>query len=210
MKSTWELTEYQKEIDLYLRSAVRLYGHIPPKKFLQIFNRFHKDHKLYKADLEKWAQKLNRQAKTYKVYTNAIINTTVPEEEIELTIYFQQGKPFFIPQSEEAFVKWASPYYYPETDQSKALKSYLITVCKVPFLMTQALMIELTQSIMEDQRMQCQADILDKYNAMRLLSFKQAQDFVALQTDFFNNTIHWANCGYTPYEMQKLQESQNN
>lgn len=204
MRNTWELTEYQKEIDLYLQSAVRLYGHIPPRQFLQIFNRFHKENKLYKADLEKWMNKLNRQAKTYRIYTNAIINTTVSNEEIDIIIGHQQGKSFFIPKSEESFIQWSSPYYFPETEQSKKLKDYFLTVCKVPLVVIQPLIHELTVSIMEEQRMQCKYDILEKYHVLRAITVNQADELFSLFADFINNTPHWANCGYSPKEMRDM------
>lgn len=201
MPSPWKLTAYQEEIDLYLRSAVRLYGHITPGKFLQIFNRFHKDHKLYKADLEKWMNKLNYHAETYRIYTNAIINTTVPVEVINQTIDEQEGKEFRIPETAEAFTAWASPSYYPESEEATFLRDYLLSECKVPIAAIPSLMNDIAQAVMEDRDADYETDVFLEYGVLQSLNEDQLDELYSRFVDFSNGIIHWANCGYTPTEL---------
>ena len=201
MGNPWALTDYQKEIDLYLMCAVHFYGHITPKQFLLLFNRFHKEHKLYKEDLVRWMNKLNYQAKTYRVYTNAIINRTVKTSVIDEIIDCQQGKPFNIPEAAEAFVKWASPDYYPTTTHSEELSRFLISEGKLNPVLLPSLMSQLFHSVLMDERTQSQMDILEQYHITEHLSFSKFQKLIALHVDYVNNTPHWANCGFSPCEM---------
>jgi len=195
------LTAYREEINLYLRSAVRLYGHITPRKFLQIFNRFHKDHKLYKADLEKWMNKLNYHAETYRIYTNAIINTTVPVEVINQTIDNQEGKEFQIPETAEAFTAWASPSYYPESEEATLLRDYLLSECKVPIAAIPSLMNDIAQAVMEDRDADYETDVFLEYGVLQSLNEDQLDELYSRFVDFTNGIIHWANCGCTPTEL---------
>ncbi len=201
MSNPWALTEYQKEIDQYLQSAVRLYGHIPPRQFLLIFNRFHKDHKLSKDDLVKWMNKLNRQSEVYRIYTNAIINITVSEDVIDRIIYLQSGKTFRLPDNESDFLKWADVHYLPGNTESEKLSHWLLSVGKVNPLAVHSLMEALFHSVLMDEKTQCQADIMSEYHVFDTLSMQHISDFYMLFSDFSNHSIHWANCGYTPDEL---------
>lgn len=76
MTNVWKLTQRQQSIDLYLQACANLYGHITPRRFLLIYNKYNED-KLLKDELLQYSNKLNRQANNYCIYTNAIINSTV-------------------------------------------------------------------------------------------------------------------------------------
>jgi len=93
MANVWKLTERQQTIDLFLQAFANLYGHITPKQFLLIYNKYNVD-RLLKADLMQYANKLNYQAKNYKIYSNAIVNTTVDTELIDNIIYYQSNKKY--------------------------------------------------------------------------------------------------------------------
>ena len=99
MTNVWKLTERQQTIDLLLQACANLYGHITPKQFLLIYNKYNSD-KLLKADLLQYSNKLNRQAKNYHIYSNAIVNTTVKSEVIDRVIYYQGNKKFYVPDKE--------------------------------------------------------------------------------------------------------------
>lgn len=74
MGNSWILTERQKLIDVWLRCAANYYGHITPRAFLALVNRYNEP-KLLKAELMKYLNKLMRQAnRNYCLYENAIIS----------------------------------------------------------------------------------------------------------------------------------------
>lgn len=201
MTNVWKLTERQQTIDLFLQACANLYGHITPKQFLLIYNKYNSD-KLLKADLLQYSNKLNRQAKNYHIYSNAIVNTTVKSEVIDRVIYYQGNKKFYVPDKEE-LLNWVNEKYCPITPQSEKLKEVLMTKFKVSPLAIGSLMYELFHSVLIEERMQAQSDILDKYNVFNKSS---VDDFNTFFTDIFmgyvNNTRRWANCGFTPNEMR--------
>lgn len=109
MTNAWKLTERRQSIDTYLQACADLYGHITPKQFLLIFNKYNEP-KLLKAELMQYSNKLNRQAKNYCIYNNAIINATVEPEVIDRTIYYQSNKKYYVPDREE-LLKWIDERY---------------------------------------------------------------------------------------------------
>lgn len=83
MANRYTLTERQKTIDTYLKGCVNLYGFVTVRQFLKVFNRYNQP-KLLKEELMKCADKLVRLSyMDYQIYSNAIINTRVPQERID-------------------------------------------------------------------------------------------------------------------------------
>lgn len=203
MANVWKLTDRQQTIDLYLQACVNLYGHIIPRQFLLIFNKYNEE-KLLKAELLQFSNKLNRQAKNYRIYTNAIINTTVEPEVIDRTIYYQADKKYYVPEKEE-LLKWIDARYCPITVQSENLKNVLLGKFKVSPLAIGSLMDELFHSVLIDEEMQVQSDILEKYHVFDKSSVDDFNNFYCKTfMEYVNNTRRWANCGFTPNEMRKF------
>lgn len=203
MANVWQLTQRQESIDTYLRACANLYGHITPKQFLIIFNKYNQP-RLLKSELMQYAHKLNRQAKNYYIYTNAIINTTVKHEVIDKIIYYQEGKKYYVPEKDE-LLKWTEERYFPITPQSEELKDTFLNKFKVTSLAIGSLMYELFHSILIDERMQAQSDIMDKYHVFDKCTVADYNKFLSkVYIEYVNNTRHWANCGFTPMEMLKL------
>ncbi|NLA77357.1 MAG: hypothetical protein GX851_05955, partial [Clostridiales bacterium] len=124
MGNSWILTERQKIIDRYLHCAANLYGHITPRAFLVLFNRYNEP-KLLKAELMKYWNKLMRQAdRKYCLYDNAIISARVKNDKINKIMYYQRGKQFYIP-GESELLKYESDDYYEATDFTRKLQEYL-------------------------------------------------------------------------------------
>lgn len=200
MANVWKLTERQQTIDLFLQACANLYGHITPKQFLLIYNKYNVD-RLLKADLMQYANKLNRQAKNYKIYSNAIVNTTVDTEIIYNIIYYQGNKKYYLPSKEE-LLKWSDNKYFPMTTQTQKLQKVLITKFKVSPLVIGSLLYELFYSVLIEERQQKQMDIFDKYKVFEKSSVDDFNDFLCNTfMEYVNNTRRWANCGYTPIEM---------
>jgi len=124
MGNSWVLTERQKIIDKYLRCAANFYGHITPRAFLVLFNRYNEP-KLLKAELMKYWNKLTRQFdRNYCLYENAITSSRVPNEKIDEIMYYQQGKQFYIP-GESEMLRYESDNYYKATDFIRNMQEYL-------------------------------------------------------------------------------------
>lgn len=201
MTNVWKLTQRQQNIDLYLQACANLYGHIMPRRFLLIYNKYNED-KLLKGELLQYSNKLNRQAKNYCIYTNAIINSTVDPEVIDRTIYYQGDKKYYVPEKEE-LLKWVNEKYCPVTPQSEKLKETLLHKFNISPLAIGSLMFELFHSVLIDERVQAQSDILDKYKVFDKSSVADFNEFFCKAfIEFANNTRRWANCGFTPQEMR--------
>lgn len=201
MANVWILTERQQNIDLYLQACANLYGHITPKQFLLIYNKYNAD-KLLKAELLQYSNKLNRQAKNYRIYSNAIINTAVESEIIDRTIYLQANKKYYVPDKEE-LLNWVNEKYRPVTPQSKKLQNVLIRKFGISPLAIDSLMYELFHSVLIDERTQAQSDIFDRYHVFAKSSKNDFYEFYStVFIQFVNNTPRWANCGFTPTEMR--------
>ena len=124
MGNSWVLTDRQKTVDKYLRCAANFYGHITPKAFLVLFNRYNEP-KLLKAELIKYWNKLTRQFdRNYCLYDNAITSSRVPNDKIDEIMYYQHGKSFFIPDKSD-LLKYENDDYYEVTDFTRKLQKHL-------------------------------------------------------------------------------------
>lgn len=208
MANVWLLTEEQKNIDMYLQAAVNLYGHITPKQFLLIYNKYNKNvmPKLLKDKLMKYSNKLNRQAKNYYIYDNAIINTTVDDEIMHKIIYYQADKKYYVPEKEE-FLKWVNDKYCPITPQANSLCNFLMTKYKISPETVQAVIPKVFHSILIDEKTQAQIDIFEEYDLSDYFEdIDDVSEFYDYFVEFKNNSRHWTNCGFTPIEMHKFYE----
>lgn len=200
MGNSWILTARQKIIDRYLRCAANLYGHITPKAFLVLFNRYNEP-KLLKAELMKYWNKLMRQTdRNYCLYDNAIISTRVQNDKIDEIMSFQQGKQFYIPSKSE-LLKYESDNYYEATDFTRKLQEYLCKQLQMNPFSADAMLRKLSWLIRIEARNQDQMDLLEEFD-VQLNDMRQANEFMMLLSDMSNNTRKWANCGYTPIELR--------
>lgn len=64
-------------------------------------------------------------------------------------------------------------------------------------------MFELFHSVLIDEDMQAQSDILDKYKVFNKSSAADFNEFFCKTfIQYVNNTRRWSNCGFTPQEMK--------
>lgn len=98
-----------------------------------------------------YANKLNRQAKNYMIYSNAIVNTTVDTEIIDNIIYYQSNKKYYLPNKGE-LLKLSDGKYFPMTTQTQKLKEVLITKFKISPLVIGSLLYELFHSVLIEER----------------------------------------------------------
>lgn len=201
MDKTVKLTEREETINLYLQACVHLYGYIAPRRFMVIFNRYNEP-KLLKAELMRYAYKLNLQKKNYFIYSNAIVNTDVEAKVIDMTIAEQRGKVYYIPPKDE-LLKWADEEYCPVTPQGENLKNVLLTKFNVSPSDIDSLMKELFWSVLIAEETEVHEAIVAKYHAFDNKNIDK-NIFYAAYDNFANNTRLWINCGYTPLEIMAI------
>lgn len=201
MANVWLLTERQKTIDTYLRCAANYYGHITPRAFLSLFNKYN-DEKLLKAELMKYWNKLMRQYdRNYVLYDNAIISSRVETSRIDEIMYYQEGKKFYIPPKDE-FLKYIDEYYYEKNEYTESVRSFFIKVLNVNSFTAEALLSKLVWSIKIEEGTSVCIELLSD-NGIEWENMKQAGQFMELYQNLVNNTKKWANCGYSPNEMHE-------
>lgn len=201
MANVWLLTERQKTIDTYLRCAANYYGHITPRAFLSLFNKYN-DEKLLKAELMKYWNKLMRQYdRNYVLYDNAIISSRVETSRIDEIMYYQEGKKFYIPPKDE-FLKYIDDYYYEKNEYTESVRGFFIKVLKINSFTAEALLSKLVWSIKIEEGTSVCIELLSD-NGIEWENMKQAGQFMELYQNLANNTKKWANCGYSPNEMHE-------
>ncbi|MDO4543997.1 MAG: hypothetical protein Q4C01_05520 [Clostridia bacterium] len=196
------LTERQQRIHLYLKCAANLYGHITPRAFLVLFNRFNTP-KLLKEELIRHRSKLMRQPDcNYSIYVNAIVNDDSDDDLIDDIIDYQGKKAIYIP-SEEEFLKYENALHYEENEQTQDLREYLCIKRKLNIFSVNILMGELSRSIRTEEPFSCQVERLDACHAFTD-DPEETQTLLDLLMHMVNNTRMWANYGHTPREMLEI------
>ncbi len=204
MANTWLLTERQKEIEKYLSAAANLYGHIMPRAFLVLFNRYNKQ-KLLKSELMKYWNKLMRQDnRNYILYENAIISNRVKPDRIDQIIHYQGTKKFYIP-SEQELLKYASDSYYEETEYTSELRVFLRQKLQADIISSESFVSGLSWMIRTEEPMQEQNNLIEKHNIG--LDMKNAHILFSHMQNLNNNSRKWANCGFTPMEIRMQLEN---
>jgi hypothetical protein len=199
MANHWELNERQKLIDTRMKGAVNLYGCVTHRAFLTLFNRYNTP-KLLKAELLKYANKLDKKSWMYYcIYENAIVNTTVPDEVIDEVIYRQQGKKYYIPTEEELLCR-ADEGFYEETPEVNSLYHYLCYTLKTSPLIADRFLVKLIRSLIADRRLHDLMTLLDEFH-IELRDIDQANEMLGYILNLSNHTRMWSNCGFTPDEM---------
>ena len=202
MANVWLLTERQKTVDIYLRCAANYYGHITPRAFLSLFNKYNEE-KLLKAELMKYWNKLMRQYdRNYVLYDNAIISSRVKEQKIDEIMYYQQGKKFYLPPKDE-LLKHIDDYYYEKNEYTESVRSFFTKVLKINGFTSEALLSKLVWLVKTEEGTSACMELLPE-NGIEWENIKQANQFMELYQELSNNTRKWANCGYSPIEMRKM------
>lgn len=201
MANRYTLTQQQKNIDLYLRGCVNLYGYVTPRQFLKIYNKYNRP-KILKEDLLRWANKLNRQSDVYYIYSNAIVNIRVPDKKIDEIIYYQKDKKYYTPTADEV-VAYANDYYYEKTEYTEDLYKFLTTKMNISLIIANELIRNLEWLSRTEESMHAINDLFESQGIF-IVDFPQAEVLLKKIQDMHNNTRKWANCGYTAKNMYSL------
>lgn len=196
------ITAREKEIDLYLRGAVNLYGHLPPIQFIIVFNRYHKEQKLLKDDLINMAAKLERLGGNYRIYENAIINSRPKQNIIDGVLAAQGNKPFYIPTREE-IIFYSDDDYFPLSPQILKLQGFIterysrISDDRLEYILRDTEWVIRTEGNVEK--------LFKLYEKMgiRCKSVNDASLLSEIFMEINRSTRKWAYCGFTIDEAEK-------
>ena len=199
MGNRWTLNDEHLNVDKYLRACVNLYGHVTPRQFLKLYNRYNTQ-KINKEKYLLWMEKLQRNSyEYYTLYANAIINSKVPNKKIDEIIYYQNGKKYYEPSEAELLV-YANPKYYEQNEYVNEMLDFLINNMKLNRLVAEDFISKLVWIIKIEDLHNGEFDLLEKIG-FTFENMDQLNGYIMRLQNLSNNTRKWANCGYTPKEL---------
>ena len=202
MGNRWTLNEEHLNVDKYLRACANLYGHVTPRQFLKLYNRYNTQ-KINKEKYLLWMEKLQRNSyEYYTLYTNAIICSKVPHKKIDEIIYYQQGKKYYDPSGTELLL-YANPNYSEQNKYAKEMLEFLVNGLMVNRLIAEGFLSKLIWHIKTEEPIQASNDLLESHGIV-FEDMNQANEYFKRFQNLTNNTRKWANCGYTPKELSGL------
>ena len=201
----------------YFEAAARLYGVIPLRKLLEIYNRH--NNPISEDLFLEFAEILRHNYKPFSILNcdalkkHAPMDTPLDWEIVAEYVYandindyylftqLQGNTPFRILQKTD-FLRYANPEYHPNTVQVKAMRQYLKTILECNEDVENILMC--MQELCEiDMGLEETLDILGEEG----LQFERKKDlnvFLSLYQDVNDHTRKCVNRGYTPAELRRL------
>ncbi len=201
----------------YFEAAARLYGVIPLRKLLEIYNR-HNTPVSEELFLE-FAQILRHDYRPFSILNCDALKKHKPMEtpldweivaeyvyandinDYYLFTQLQGNKPFCILQKAD-FLRYAKPEYHTNTFQVKAMRQYLKTILDSKEAVEHILIC--TQELCEvDMELEDTLDILGE-EGLQFESEKDFNTFLSLYQELNHHTRKCVNRGYTPAELLRM------
>lgn len=201
----------------YFEAAARLYGVIPLRKLLEIYNRHNKP--ISQELFLKFAEILRHDYRQFSILNcdalknHAPMETPLDWEIVAQYVYandindyylftqLQGDTPFRVLQKAD-FLRYAKPEYHPNTAQVKAMRQYLKTILECNEDVERILMC--LQELCEvDMGIDDTLDILGEEG----LYFERKKDlntFLSFYRELNDHTRKCVNRGYTPAELRRL------
>lgn len=202
MGNRWTLNDEHLNVDKYLRACANLYGHVTPRQFLKLYNRYNTQ-KIKKEKYLLWMEKLqNHSYAYYTLYTNAIVSSGVSNSKMDEIIYYQEGKKYYDPTKEELLL-YKNPNNFEETEQTQEMRDFLLNHIKINKLAVEGLLSKLIWCIRTEEPLQAQMELFNSYGIV-FKNMNQANEYYLRLQNLNNNTRKWANCGYTPKELFEM------
>jgi len=200
----------------YFDAAARLYGVIPLRKLLEIYNRHNKpiSDKLF---LE-FAEILRHDYRPYSILNCDALKNQAPMESpldwelVDEYVYangindyylftqLQGDKPFRVLQKLD-FLRYAKPDYHPNTPQVKAMRKFLQELMDPQDV--EMLLPELLEMIEMDMRLEDFLDVLGE-EGLLFEEKKNLNSFLSLYQDLNHHTRKCLNRGHTPAELAQI------
>ena len=205
----------------YFECAAELYGIIPLRKLLDIYNT--QNTPISEKDFLMVAEVFRHERHTYAIlgqealYEDAPLSAPIDRELVAQHLYYtdlegyyaltegQRGKPFYIPEKEE-FLRANTDQCYPETVQSKKMLAYLRK--KKLLCPPEEVLLEMQDLLNIDLDLNEIAEDVARLG-LQCTSMQDAQIFFGLLVDLSNNTRKLVNRGHTPVQLRRTRSAQN-
>lgn len=205
----------------YFDCAAELYGIIPLRKLLDIYNT--QNTPISEKDFLMVAEVFRHERHYYAIlgqealYEDAPISAPIDRELVAQHLYYddleeyyalaeeQQGKPFYIPEKEE-FLRASTDQCYPETVQSKKMLAYLRK--KKLLCPPEEVLLEMQDLLNVDWEFNDIAEELARLG-LQCTSLQDARTFFDLLADLNNHTRKLVNRGHTPVQLSRTRLVQN-
>ena len=205
----------------YFDCAAELYGIIPLKNLLDIYNTHNTP--ISEKDFLRVAEVFRHEHHTYAIlgqealYEDAPFSAPIDRELVAQHLYYtgleayyalvegQQGKPFYIPAKEE-FLRLNTDQCYPETVQSKKMLAYLRN--KKLRCSPEEVLLEMQDLLNVDWDFNDIAEDMARLG-LQCASLQEAQTFFGLLADLNNYTRKLVNRGHTPVQLSRTRSAQN-
>ena len=197
----------RKQLDVYARAAINLYGVIAVHDFSEIFNR-HNTEQVNDQEVFSLLLPLVLKKKWYCFYKDYIVHYGLMEDfsYADAWIRAQGDKPRFIPEKDE-FLAFENPYYESKTQalhwqrlqdfiNKEWPENYQRFRCYNELKELSKFSADISKAI----------NIIDQYGLV-FNGEKQMQAFLDLVSNACNNTRLWSNKGYSPNELGKIMQS---
>ena len=203
----------RKMLDTYARAAVNLYGIIPIKDFIEIFNSQNIEHtnadEVYTLLLPDILKKNKLSAGGhYCFYKNCIIHYWAMDNfDIgDFWLREQGDKPRFIPEKNE-FIKYKDEYYEDETQELywRKVFDFILNERLTPDIYKFYNDLKDISQIFGQMEI---SELLKEYD-LSFSSEKQIQEFFDLLFNAHNNMRIWTNKGYSPNELGEISKLQH-
>ena len=205
----------------YFDCAAELYGIIPLRKLLDIYNTHNTP--VSENDFLRVAEVFRHEHHTYAIlgqealYEDAPFSAPIDRELVAQHLYYddledyyalaegQQGKPFYIPEKEE-FLRASTDQCYPETVQSKKMLAYLRK--KKLRCPPEEVLLEMQDLLNVDWDFNDIAEDMARLG-LQCASLQDAQTFFGLLADLNNHTRKLVNRGHAPVQLSRTRSEQN-
>lgn len=191
----------RKQLDLYAKAAVNLYGVISREEFVSIFNEQNTE-KTNSKEIYILLLPLVLKEGRYCFYKQYIVHSRFFDDfdQVEYLFEEQAGKPRYIPEKEE-FLKYADEYYE-DNNHWQNVCSFMWNIFGYSKDVSDAYE-EIKDYLIHSNGISELGKILNKYN-LEFVSEQQVQEFFNLVMHAKNNTRIWENNGYTPLELHEI------
>lgn len=200
----------------YFEAAARLYGVIPLRKLLEIYNRH--NNPISEELFLDFAEILRHEYRPFSILNCDALKNHEPMEtpldweivaqyvyandinDYYLFTQLQGDKPFCVLQKAD-FLRYAKPEYHPNTVHVKAMRKYLQAIMDSQDV--EMILLELQEMIEVDMRIEDILDVLGE-EGLQFESKKDFNTFLSLYQDLNNHTRKCVNRGYTPAELYQM------
>ncbi len=200
------MTKRERLVYSYMIALSRLYGIVEWKQFIKVFNKYNLP-KITKKEINDTPIYWTKREEYCRLYTDVLMYSRVDEELIEEAYDQAKGKEYYVPTEDEILALSKPKDYMQQSAEHRALYDAIKDVLSKKFFKDKNLdethkMICVTLGTMMSagENQQIIFDVLGKYIFIKS-DMDNAQAFLKVLMNAWNNTRMWANHGFTPNEM---------